>query len=113
VAAFLVMLTVIGLPLGLLTLASWFAALYLAGIVVAAILGARLLRRGTATLGEFAVALPAGLVALAVATSIPILGILVRFLAVLCGLGLLWTCVSSSWKQPSPEPAPRPWAPPG
>jgi cytoskeletal protein CcmA (bactofilin family) len=98
VAGVLLMVTLIGLPVGLLTLFAWIAAVYLACIIVAAVIGSRMLRKPSGKLVEFAIALLAGLVVLAVATSIPFLGVLVRFLAVLFGLGLLWTSAVSSWR---------------
>ncbi len=113
VAAVIVMVTLIGLPLGLLTFLAWIVWLYLASIVVAGLIGGLILRKPSGTLGHFAITLLAGLVVLALATSIPFLGILVRFLTVLCGLGLLLSCALSSWRGTSMRATSRPSELPG
>ena len=89
VAAVLVMVTVIGLPIGLLGLLCWLAGLYFAVLVVAAFAGQALLKKPFDRLGSFAAALLVGLLLWVVLTSVPFLGALVRFFAVLLGLGVI------------------------
>lgn len=89
-----VMFTVIGLPLGLISLVTYAIALYLAGIVVAVRLGTAILgerRRGRTTL-----ALGVGLLILAVATELPWIGGLIGFVTVLLGLGIIYRAVKES-----------------
>jgi cytoskeletal protein CcmA (bactofilin family) len=89
IAAFLVSLTVLGIPLGLLAGALWFFAVLFSAIPVALFLGRWLtawLRRGE-PLNPYA-NLAIGLFVLAVLGSIPFLGGLVRFAVVLFGVGV-------------------------
>ena len=69
--------------------AAYLAALYLAGIRIAVLLGSSLTRHESDSLRDFGVALLVGLIVLAVAESIPFLGVLVQVVIVLVGLGLL------------------------
>jgi anti-sigma factor RsiW/cytoskeletal protein CcmA (bactofilin family) len=91
-------LTVVGLPLSLLGLAIWLAGLYVSGIVVAAVVGWALLARRQTPPPPFALALAIGLLALTVAVSIPYLGILVRLLALLLGLGIVAVQARQAWR---------------
>ena len=89
VAAVIAMITVLGLPVGLLAMLSWLAALYFAVLIVAAFAGQALLKTPFDRLGSFALALLVGLLLWAVVTSVPLVGGLVRFVAVLLGLGVI------------------------
>ena len=89
VAAVIVMVTVFGLPIGLLGLLCWLVGLYFAVLVVAAFAGQALLKKPFDRLGSFAPALLVGLLLWVVVTSVPFLGALVRFFAVLLGLGVI------------------------
>ena len=98
IAALVLMATLIGIPIGLLTLLTWLVALYVASIVVAVILGARMLRKSPAQFGPFSVALLSGLFVLAIAMSVPFLGFFVRLAVTVLGLGLLCTWIHHRWK---------------
>jgi hypothetical protein len=82
------MLTVIGLPAGLLVLGLWLAGLYLAHILVATVVGRRLLQKADAPPASIAPVLLVGLVSVAVSVNLPYVGGLVRFAVLVLGLGL-------------------------
>jgi hypothetical protein len=90
VAIVAVGLTLVGLPVALAALGLWLAGLYASSIIVAALVGRRLLEKPTAAAPSFAPALLVGLLTLTVASSLPFLvGALVRSLVLTAGLGLL------------------------
>ena len=89
IAAIVAAMTLIGLPLGLITLALWLAAGYLAKIVIAGFLGRSLLTRGGDTQAPAALILVAGLVPVFIAINLPYIGGLVGFLLTTLGLGSL------------------------
>jgi len=103
VAAVLLCITLIGLPLGLLSFAGWLAGLYLAKIFVGAYLGQRLLS-APASSAPSARAMPllVGLVTVFVAVNLPFVGKLIHLLIMLLGLGLVYLQARSAWKQPVP-----------
>jgi hypothetical protein len=82
-------LTLVGLPLALLGAFAYVSALYAAGILVAARLGAALLEPETEGARAFGLALLLGLMVLAVGASLPFFGPVVRLLVALGGLGML------------------------
>lgn len=94
IAAVLMMITLIGAPLGILAMVLWLAGLYAAGIVSAALLGQRLL---DPTRHRPALALLAGLAVLVVLTNIPYLGGLVRLAALIVGLGSIVVWLRARW----------------
>ena len=98
VAALVVMVTVIGLPIGLLGFLCWLVGIYFAVLVVAAFAGQSLLKKPFDRLGSFAAALLVGLLLWVVLTSVPFLGALVRFFAVLLGLGVIVNQVRASFQ---------------
>jgi hypothetical protein len=105
----ILLISVIGTPLGVVVGAAYFAALFI-GIVVTAFyvgeLEARLLKaERIATQGQQALVLLAGVLTLAVLRSVPVLGTFVVFVSVLFGLGALsvW-----AYKLSSPAPAGSP-----
>jgi cytoskeletal protein CcmA (bactofilin family) len=87
-AALLLMLTLIGLPAGLLVLGLWLAGLYLAQILVAALIGRGFLQKADAPPASMAPVLLVGLVFVAVSVNLPYVGGLVRFVVLVLGLGL-------------------------
>ena len=87
-AAVLLMLTLIGLPAGLLVLGLWLAGLYLAQILVATVVGRGLLQKADAPPASMAPVLLVGLVFVAVSVNLPFVGGLLRFLVLVLGLGL-------------------------
>ena len=88
VAACLLMLTLIGLPAGLLVLGLWLAALYVAQILVATLVGRGFLQKADAPPVSMAPVLIVGLAFVAVSVNLPYVGGLVRFVVLVLGLGL-------------------------
>ena len=91
IIAVLVCLTLIGIPLGLLALFLWGASIYLGQIVIAQLIGTRVVEAMAERREHFAVALVVGLLAVTLLTNLPFIGGLVGFLLTLLGLGLLVT----------------------
>lgn len=94
-------LTLVGIPLAVLGLFAFLSALYLAGIVVAALVGRTLVRGGEAAEGlrGFSLALLAGLVVLVIGMHLPLVGGPLRVVVVLTGLGLLFRKARDVWEQ--------------
>jgi anti-sigma factor RsiW/cytoskeletal protein CcmA (bactofilin family) len=88
VAAVVALVTVIGIPLGLLLFALGALGLYLAKAVVAQIIGTALFR-GPRGLPHYAATLLAGIVLVRVAINVPIVGGLANFVMTMVGFGLL------------------------
>lgn len=88
ILAVLAMITFIGLPLGAAALLAWLLALYLAKIVLAGLIGRRLLSADRAA-RRLAPALAAGLAVLIVVVNIPYAGGPLNFILTVLGLGLL------------------------
>src|SRR5690606_3676890 len=90
IAIAIVMATVIGLPLGMLLLATYLIVLYLAGIVAALAIGRLALRDWTrGGRGRLVAAFLLGGLVLIIASWIPIVGGVVILLAVVLGSGAL------------------------
>jgi hypothetical protein len=89
VAAVLLGITVIGLPIGLLALGTWIVALYISGILVALMVGQLLLRSPRKNAGAFALALLIGLALIRIGVNLPYVGGIVWFLVIVVGLGML------------------------
>lgn len=92
-ASIMVMLSVIGLPLGVMMLGLFGAALYLSQIVVAWATGRALVGRWTNLEAHWkqTLALLLGLVIVYLARSIPVAGPYIAFMIVIWGLGTLMT----------------------
>jgi hypothetical protein len=76
------------LPLGLIALAGWAVACYVAKIIVAGFLGRSILaKQGTAPVA--ALALLAGLIPIFVGVNLPYVGMLINLLITVLGLGAL------------------------
>ncbi len=93
IAAFIVMFTIVGIPLALTALVVWGVLLYLSQIPVALTIGWLILSRGreTASGGFLIGALALGLFLLYAVGLIPIFGWILWFFVVLFGLGTLVT----------------------
>ena len=91
-------LTLVGIPIALMGLALYQAALYVGSIVVAGLVGSALLQPRGEGWGPFGLALLAGLTLTIVAANTPFVGILVKVLIVLLGLGLLTDRCRSGWR---------------
>ena len=110
VFAALAMVTVVGLPLGLVLLGAYFVALYLAQLVVAWAAGRRLFELGQARLVGFGPrvgALALGLLLVYLMRAIPLLGPIVTFVVVIWGLGTIATLLYERLR-PRPASAPVP-----
>ncbi len=92
VAALILCVTVIGLPLGVLTFVAGAVALYFSKIVVAEIIG-RTILRGAESPPHFAAALITGLIVVIVAINLPFVGGVVNFALTLVGLGIIVSLV--------------------
>jgi cytoskeletal protein CcmA (bactofilin family) len=91
IAILLVLITVIGIPLGLIGLALYLIALYLAQVFVALTIGSLILRRSAAdeNQGLLIGALAIGLAILSLLGLIPYLGFFIGLATVIFGLGAL------------------------
>ncbi len=80
--------TVVGIPLAVLGLFTWLAAIYVADIAVGALIG-RALLQPDASLASFARALLVGLGLITVGHLLPFIGAAVGWVSMLLGMGLL------------------------
>jgi hypothetical protein len=103
--AALIAVTVVGIPLALITLALYAIALYLGRAVVALWLGGRLLGdRAVAGTGGLVISFLLGAVILLVLAMIPWIGGLVSALATLVGVGAAVLVLSARSATPPSEP---------
>jgi len=98
IALALVAITLLGIPLAVIGLALFLSCVYVAGILIAALLGTQVTRPDEETWRSFGVALIVGLSIVIVATAIPFVGGPIRFVVVLTGLGLLAERIRSGWR---------------
>ncbi len=89
VIALLACITIIGIPLGVLAFMAWGAGIYLSKVVVAQLIGVRVLEAMLEREEHFALSLLVGLLILTVAVNLPFVGGLIGFIVVVVGLGLL------------------------
>jgi len=90
VVAFIACITVVGIPLGILTAILWLLGLYFAKIVVAQMIGRRLFASPHGV-PHYAATLLAGLVIVIVAINLPWIGWLIGIVLTLLGLGMIVT----------------------
>jgi len=104
VAALLLLLTVVGIPLGLLALGLYAATLYLGQVFTGRRIGEELLRRAlrTSTVSPYA-ATAVGVLGLVVLFALPWVGWIVRLGAVLLGFGAIWVAAYGAASRPSPS----------
>jgi hypothetical protein len=98
-----VMVTVVGIPLGLTALFVYCAMLYPAQVFPAIWIGDRLLRlRRTSRAASSSpyLSLLIGTVVLVILLLVPILGWVARLVAVMVGLGALWSVIWSARTRP-------------
>lgn len=88
IIAVLIAITVVGIPLAVVALMLWAVGIYLAKVVVAHIIGARLVD-AMGTPRHYSVALATGLLAVIAVVNVPFIGGLLNFVLTVCGLGLL------------------------
>lgn len=91
-------ITLVGLPLALFGAFAYLTALYVGGVLAAGRLGVALLEpEAGGSRRAFGLALLVGLLALAVGSSLPFFGDIVRLLAALAGLGILAQALRDRW----------------
>ena len=96
-AIILVLITIVGLPLGFMLFAAYVAAIYLAKIWVGAYLGRRILKPAGATKQDWLLGLLLGLVILTAVGLIPFVGVVVSTVVACVGLGALaWQLYQTS-----------------
>lgn len=99
VAAILIALTVVGIPLTVMAIATWLTGLYLAKILVAALIGYFVIPATVTRRGQFAASLLVGLGLVFVVINLPVVGGWIHFAIILLGLGLAGTQAYATWKQ--------------
>ena len=97
--ALILMLTVIGIPLGLIVLFAYIVILYISKIFVGLAIGRRILTYAKQEISSPYWHLIVGLIVIAFATRIPLLGFLISLIVILAGLGAL----VMAWKSMSDE----------
>jgi len=109
IAAVVLMVTIIGIPLALAVLLLYFVMLIVGYAAVGVMLGdaalARLRSQDAARAGWRVGAAMAAMLALALLTRIPVLGGLVIFVVLLAGLGAIVLAVRARTSPPPPSPA--------
>ena len=98
IAVVLVAITIIGLPLGLIALALWVTAIYLAKIFVAAAARSAF---GSKVPGVQVIPLFLALFAIWILINLPYVGGPLNFLLVLFGLGMIFVAVRARWQRPA------------
>ncbi len=89
IIAVLACVTIIGIPIGVLALMAWGAGIYLAKVVVAQLIGVRVLEAVAERHEHFAMSLLVGLLILTFVVNLPIIGGVIGFVVTVVGLGLL------------------------
>ncbi|MEJ2108415.1 MAG: zf-HC2 domain-containing protein [Acidobacteriota bacterium] len=89
IAALILVITLIGIPLAVTSLLFWLLALYFAKIVVGRYLGGMLLKNGRDTMGHTASTLLIGLVLIVIVVNLPYIGGIINVLLTILGLGAL------------------------
>ena len=89
VVAVVCAVTLIGLPIGLVTVVLWAMGIYLSKIVVAHYLGTAILRAKRQDMRSVALAMSVGLVLVLAAVSLPYVGWVINGLLVILGLGAM------------------------
>ena len=89
IIAMLACFTVVGIPIGVIAFMLWLIALYVAKLIVAQLVGARVIENVAQRREHFAVVFAVGLFVVTLVTNLPLVGGLIGFLVTLVGLGLL------------------------
>jgi hypothetical protein len=87
IAAFILCITLVGIPVALISFFSWVVGIYLAKIIVANFIGRTLIARNGDRFSTTALGLIVGLVLIFVAINLPYIGGLIHFILVLIGFG--------------------------
>lgn len=91
VAAIILVITIIGIPIALTAIGFWLLGLYLAKIIVAKWIGGSILETKGNGMAATALALLFGLIVVTVAVNLPYIGGVLNLLLILIGLGALVT----------------------
>ena len=102
----IILVTVVGIPLGLMLLAAFVALLYLARIIPALWVGRRLLRDPDPGRAKAVGAFLLGALILLLLAWVPLLGVFVTFVAVLVGVGALLLALKGFRLRPASRPEP-------
>jgi len=89
IAALIIAITLIGLPVAFVLFMTWFVGLYLAKIVLANFIGRTLLSGSVDRMSSVALGLLVGLVITFIAINLPYVGGMIHFVLVLIGFGAL------------------------
>jgi len=97
--AMILMITVIGIPLGLIVLVSYMVILYISKIFVGLAIGRHILTYAKQEISSPYWHLVVGLIVIAFATKLPLIGFLISLIVILAGLGALvmtWKSIDES-----------------
>ena len=81
--------SLIGVPLGVLLLASWGILAYLSRIIMGLVIGTMVLRKTGTSIGKVLLALALGLAAIYLSALVPAIGVPVQFMVLWLGMGSL------------------------
>ncbi len=98
IAAVIVMITLIGFPIGLIAVTAWLLGLYFAKILVANFLGRVLLLSDMSRFSSVVLSLLLGLLIVFIAINLPYIGWLIHFLVVIVGFGGLILTLFNSFR---------------
>jgi anti-sigma factor RsiW len=96
-------ITIVGIPIAILGFFIYFTLLFVSTVVVAALVGSSISGADPESSHGFGMALLLGLVVVVAAMNLPFVGVLLRLLIGLVGMGLLITTVHEMWRTPSRE----------
>ena len=89
IVSVIALITIIGIPLGIVGFIAWLLGLYFAKIVVAVLIGRRLFASPSGNVPHHAALLIVGLVLIAITVNLPYVGGILNFVLVMLGLGML------------------------
>jgi len=98
IAAIIVMITWVGIPLGMIGIVAWLLGLYLAKILVANFVGRTLLLSDMDRMSSVVLSLLLGLLLVFIAINLPYIGWLIHFLLVIIGFGALILTLFNSFR---------------
>ncbi|MBP9817901.1 hypothetical protein KBC75_04100 [Candidatus Shapirobacteria bacterium] len=93
VLALILLVSMVGSPLGLMLFPIYFASLYLSGLVVAITMGAMIAKNGWLKMKNRYLLAIIGLILVTVVSQIPIIGGWVKFVVLILGLGTMFRAV--------------------
>ena len=96
---FILMTTIIGIPLALMVLMTYLISLYSAGIVVSILIGDFIFKKKYLKTNNLYIQGMVGLLLLTIVGMIPLVGGLVKFIVLLLGLGVIFKCLQISFSK--------------